>query len=244
MKARVYVYLFLLLFLLLLVSAIVLRNLLLCGPDFEVEVSLPISSEYPLFPWPPPRASATEVIRRELLETTHGLTLLRDVDQRITRALEQNGYYENSYYAVPGGFALVTRMEQVESDGSPKQGPQRWIIEPQALDRFSLTAYLAALFRATPGYYRVIVFVVTPYPFVQSGQKVTPEEANEWLSKGLNRLPEAICNIYLSEEYTCTALIYEFERSSETEEATLRYPGRIDGRTHLVKAGIWGFFQE
>ena len=67
----------------------------------------------PQFPWPPPWASATEVIPREMLEAEHDSTRLRDVDRAITEALEQNGYYESSYYAVPAGFALVTKIEQI-----------------------------------------------------------------------------------------------------------------------------------
>jgi hypothetical protein len=185
------------------------------------------------------------MIPRRLLEAGRGPTRLRDVDGRITDALEQNGYYESSYYAVPAGFALVTKMEQINSDGTPKQGLQRWIIAPPTLVKFSLTAYLAALFRATPGYYRVIVFIVTPYAFAQSIVEVTPEEANEWLSGGLNRLPASIGSLdFLREDYACTALIYEFERASEAEEPRIRRPGLIPGHTHLVKAGIWEVFQQ
>ncbi len=204
-----------------------------------------IELEAPFFPWPPPRASATARIPRNLLEAERGPTRLRDVDRRITEVLEQNGYYESSYYAVPAGFALVTKMEQIESDGTPKQGLQRWIMTPQTLVNFSLTAYLTALFRAAPGYYRVIVFIVTPHAFAQSEVEVRPEEANEWLSGGLNRLPASIGNLDFSrEDYACAALIYEFERASEAEEPRIRRPGLIPGRTHLVKAGIWEVFQQ
>lgn len=201
-------------------------------------------ADFPLFAWPPPRASASDVIPRELLEVKHGVTRLRDVDRRITKALEQNGYYESSYYAVPGGFALVTKMEQIQSDGTSKQEPDRWSLKPLPLGEFSLPAYLAALFRATGGYYRLIVFVVTPYSFGQSATKVRAEEAIGWLSEGLNRLPAVIGDLDFSRGgYACTALIYEFERPSETEEPKIRLPGLIPGRTHLVKAGIWKVLQ-
>jgi hypothetical protein len=203
--------------------------------------TMPAPPPLPLFPWPPPQASATEVIPSPLVEVESGRTRLRDVDRRITAALEQNGYYESSYYAVTKGFALVTKMEQIESDGTPKEGPQRWVLVPQRPEKFTLARYITALFGATPGHYRTIVFIVTPGAFTQSSAVVTREEANAWLGGGLNRLPASIGNLEFSrEDYACTALIYEFERPTETEEATLRLPGLIPGRIHLVKAGIWG----
>lgn len=199
---------------------------------------------YPRFPWPPPRASASEVIPRTLLEAEDGPTLLRDVDRRINEALERNGYYESSYYAVPEGFALVTKIEQIEADGTPKEGAERWSLDREPLREFSLSAYLAALFRATPGHYRLIVFAVTPCPFAQSDKEVTPEEADAWLSGGMLQLPPPIGELdFSSAAYTCTALVYEFERETEDEEARIQCPGRILGRTHLLKAGIWEALQ-
>ena len=206
------------------------------GPAKRVELEEP--QQLVQFPWPPPRASATEIIHRELLEAKWEPTLLRDVDSKITQALKQTGYYESSYYAVPKGFAIATRIEQIEEDGSPKKEPQRWSLESQPTS-FTLAAYLKALFFSTPGYYRVIVFVVTPYPLTQSPAETTPEEAKKWLSGGHNRLPESIGNMEFLQTYACTALIYEFERETESEEPRFRQPGRILGHTHLVKAGIW-----
>jgi hypothetical protein len=203
----------------------------------------PTVVDYPLFPWPPPQASATEVIPRDFLEMKDGRTLLRDIDQKITEALEKNGYYESTYYAVPAGFALVTRMEQIESDGTPKQEQERWVLGLQPLTRFSLAEYLKALFGVRPGYYRIIVFVITPYVFEQSEIEITAEEAKAWFRKGMNKLPTPIGNIDFSQEHACTALIYEFERASETKEPTIRSNGRIPGRIHLKKAGIWEVLQ-
>ena len=216
-----------------------------CARSTDPSIDRDWRVENRLFPWPPPQASATEVIPRTLLEPKLGPTRLRNADQRITEALEQNGYYERRYYAVPEGFALVTRMEQIESDGTSKQGPQRWTLQPPLYAEFSITAYFAALLRGMPGYYRVIVFVVTPFPFEQSTAKVTPNEIEEWYSGGLNRLPPSIGNLEFSHEgYACTALIYEFERPPEVDEPRIRLPGRIPGRIHLVKAGIWEKLQE
>jgi hypothetical protein len=202
--------------------------------------SAPPESGIPEFPWPPPRASATEVIPSKLLKAKTGATSLRDVERRIRQVLGENGYSEASFYAVPDGFALVTRLEQINDDGTPKEGPQRWSLEVPRLSEFSFSAYLRALFLAPPGYFRVIVFIVTPHPIVQSEAKVTPKEAGHWLTAGADRLPESLGTLDFSREaYLCTALVYEFNRRTESDEPAILDPGNIPGRIHLLKAGLW-----
>jgi hypothetical protein len=62
----------------------------------------------PEFPWPPPRASATATFPLSLLvEQNQDTVYFEEIDQKIGSALEQCGYFERSYYAVPGGFAIV-----------------------------------------------------------------------------------------------------------------------------------------
>ena len=148
--------------------------------------------EIPKFPWPPPRASATAEIPRRFFSSESGeLLRLRDVKRALQAALESCGYFEKSYYSVPSGFAMVTRLEQINHDGTSKKPPDRWAVEVQRLRKFSLKAYLKALFSANPGYYRIIVFAVTT-PFYQTEEIVSRKEAMEWLWSGLNELPDSI----------------------------------------------------
>ncbi|MCP4261482.1 MAG: hypothetical protein GY774_28865 [Planctomycetes bacterium] len=207
-------------------------------PPDEVETS-PDPPQIPEFPWPPPKASATAEIPRNFLSSQPDDVLrLRDADEALKAALESCGHFEKSYYRVPKGFAMVTRLEQINQDGTSKEPPDRWAAETQPLRKFSLSKYLTALFSANPGYYRIIVFAVTK-PFHQSDEIMNREEAMEWLRGGLNELPDSIGKIEYSEEHTCTALIYEFERPNPDEPAELKASSNLQGRTHLVKAGIW-----
>jgi len=202
------------------------------------------ADEYLDFPWPPPAASATEVVDREYLEAESGETRLRDVDRRLTEALDANGYFETSYYPIPDGFALVTKMEQIHPDGRPVEESRRWVRDAPPFSQLTLPDVIARLFLPQPGFYRVIAFTITPYPFDQSGIEVTPEQAEAWLKSGLNMLPPYIGALDFSREgYTCTALIYEFERPTEAHEVTFQEKGRIQGRTHLVRAGLWESFE-
>lgn len=65
----------------------------------------------PQFPWPPPKASATENLPNIFFSKVENhVTRLDDVDTKINKALESCGYYDRSYFVVPDGYALVTRL--------------------------------------------------------------------------------------------------------------------------------------
>ena len=209
------------------------------GPDTEREVV--DQEEVPEFPWPPPKASASDTIPRELLVGNAAHPLLGTAARAIESAFQQAGYGEKSYYSVPGGFAMASRMEQMNQDGSSKGSADRWSLEVPRMSTFSLSLYLTALFRGRPGYYRVIVFVVTSQPFSQSSAKITSEEAGVWISSGLNKLPEKMANQEYSPAHTCTALIYEFKRP-EGQRAKFVDPSEVTGPIHLEKSGLMAAF--
>jgi hypothetical protein len=198
-----------------------------------------IAPSFPEFPWPPPPASTQVTLSAETFRgSRESVVLLRDVDRRLSAALRQAGYEERSYHAVPDGFSLTVRLEQINSDGTPKRGIDRWAVDPGPLHEFSLSSYLSALLRSGPGLFRVIVFVVTPHPFSQSGASVSREDAMAWLRDGFNRLPEPVGQLVYTEQYHCTALVYEFEKKAGQANASMVSPGRLVARTHLERAAI------
>ena len=189
----------------------------------------------------PPKASATDVLPRRFFEDPCGNPVyLADVEQKLVNAFDSCGYTEKQYYAVEGGFAMVTRLEQINLDGTPKDPPDRWAAEVQPLKKFSLIAYLRALFTAAVGHYRVIVFVVTSEPIKQQDVSLSREETMAWLTAGENVLPEHIGEIEYTEEHNCTALVYEFEQLDLDELAELKWPSLLQGREHLEKARLLG----
>jgi hypothetical protein len=191
--------------------------------------------EFPEFPWPPPEASASVEISELVKEPKDEITRLGDVDKKLRRAFEAAGYVEKSYFAVPDGFALVTRLEQMNPDGTPRD-PGRWSLEKEPLRNFSLREYLRALFFADPGLFRVVVFIVTPHPFSQSDKVVERDEAMDWLRAGLDRLPSSVASQEYTDEFRTTALIYQFE-NPESGEPRLS-PSRLTGRDHLAGSGF------
>jgi hypothetical protein len=191
----------------------------------------------PDFPWPPPRYSAFSSIDRDWVAVGARPTLA-SAARRLEGAFDAAGYGERSYYRIPGGFALVSRIEQIHADATPFEPPARWAAATPEV-REGLIDFIRALFNAPPGYYRVIVFAVTDQDFAASAREPTSEEAMEWLSGGTLRLPAGIGELPYSPRHYTTALIYEFERRRDAPEATVRTPSDKLGRVHLEKAGLW-----
>lgn len=196
--------------------------------------------DFPTFPWPPPQASAEVVIPDEFLRNAPGDTPpVSDVEKKLRDALAANGYAERSYYAVPNGFAMVTRLEQIFEDGRSKDAPERWAVDVSPLRQFTLDTYLKALFTSNPGYYRIIVFIITPVLFETAEQQVSRDEAVKWLRKGLKELPDDVGAGQYSGSHVCTALIYEFEQTARGSPAKQRAPSRLAAKDHLEKAKLW-----
>lgn len=194
--------------------------------------------EYPTF-WPPPQASVQTVVPLSTL--TRGAEL-GEAAREIEGALDAAGYHDRAYYAVPDGFALVARIEQIQEDGTPKDPPDRWSADIKPMRRFSLTAYFRALFTATPGRFRVVAFVVTSRPFTQQEAAVGRSEAQAWLDSGLNVLPQPIAATPVTDGHVCTALVYTFEQPTADDPVRFVDPSPIPARTHLERAGLWEAF--
>jgi hypothetical protein len=202
----------------------------------------------PRFPWPPPAASSFVTISlKRLLPSTISKRpyLFSDVDLALRSALDGAGYFEGSYYVIPQGYALATRMESIESDGSPRPGQARWNVEPDSRDIsiFSLSSYLVALFSAPPGRYRVIVFLVTSEPFAAKDATVSREETTRWLFLGGNQLPTSLRVQPLDPGTVCTAMIYEFQKDSSSNPAFFLRPGKFSANVHMIKTGLQRLIQ-
>ena len=210
------------------------------GPQFSGDGGADYEYAIPRFPWPPPTATSRQALPREFLTDA---TRLRDVDETLSRAIRNCGYAEKSYYAVPGGFALVTRIEQFNpTDGRPLDGSRRWSTKVGGMEKFSIRSYLRALFFGEKGRFRIFVFLVTPAPFSMTGSEVSKADTEEWLSRGLDRLPGRLGEQAVTPEHHCTVLVYEFEQD-ESGEARFVNPSQFTAETHLRRANILNYLQ-
>jgi len=217
-----------------------------CGNDLQGR-PVAVTEGLPNFDWPPGEASSEKLIPREMLLGVVKPATLGAVADRLEAALSRNDY-PASFLAVPRGFALVTRVEQIRRDGAPLPSASRWSRELPRSGDLGLSGFVQALFRAPAGNYRVIVFVVTAEPWSRGARAPLGEaRLRELECAGLNGLPPALRNIAVAGDTRATALVYEFEKSSDDSAATLLPSGRrlplLDATSHLQKSGIWKALQ-
>lgn len=191
------------------------------------------ASTMPRFPWPPPRASGMEVLPTVLLRDK---ATLGDVASALDVALVTVGRHEVRYYAVPNGFAMVTRLEAIDEDGNSIGDVDR--------DRVDFMTYIRNLFWVPPGYYRMVVFVVTDQLFESTGAALDRAQANALLNRGFNALPPELSGRLYSDEYRTTALIYEFRKDRQREVAQVLSPGRFAAHHHLERIGWFAAAQQ
>lgn len=188
------------------------------------------------FPFPPPKPSASDNIQ---LGELNKMEKLEDVSIFLLKALELCGYYERSFYKIPNGFALVTRIETIDKSAASKDPPERWAVESIPTQEFSIVDFFRSLFYSNPGYYRIIVFMVTDIPFNTTQEVPNQKEAIGWLYEGSNVLHEELSTMQIDEDYSCQALIYEFKSPDSGGDVILMNPSVHTGREHLKQSNLW-----
>ena len=190
----------------------------------------------PVFHLPPPIPSA----EANLDGYFSNCKTIGQVDKLILDALNNTGYYSKKYYYTEGGgYAIVTKMEQFNKDGSCMQDNARWTTKPIRNEDFSVTNYLKSLFIPEPGFFRVIVFVVSPnYYGDNSGDKTNKEGVLGWLEHGYTSLPSVIGSKPFNKQVQVHGLVYEFKMLLTDKKYNFSKPSGLDGTTHLQMARI------
>ena len=193
------------------------------------------------FEWPPAKASARIEIPRSLFSAAKsGELTLGEVAGRLEFALDKADY-EHSYFRIgDDGFALTTRMERMEKSGKPDPNA-RWN-PPDAAEPLSLFGFIASLLWPEPGYYRMIVFAVTPKPYRDTNKETTSKKASD-LTGGVVTLPTVLGEQAFTAEHHCFALIYEFAKHRPDATPVLIDPSRFSAKEHMRKAAIWAALQ-
>lgn len=190
----------------------------------------------PEFPFPPLLSSA----QFPLDNFFSNCKTYDDVNKILRRSLEDNGYYEKSYFYIKKGYVLVTRMEQIKRDGYSFSESNRWKTKPVREENFSLTSYIKTLFTSEPGYFRVFAFVVTDEPFKNDkNRRVEPKDIEAWVNEGFSSLPDAISKFEYKKNVTqIRTMIYEFKIDSPGKDGVQSKPSELSGEEHLKKSKI------
>jgi len=187
------------------------------GPASDSGASLattPVQPNPPGFePWPPPRPTDSRDLN-DLFSDNNKFRTLGNIQNFFETALEKSGVYEFSYFNAPGGFALVTPIEQLSSTGTLKADTEM-TAKIHNSDWFK--DWLSLLFVCPKGYYGAVVFFVTTDPQGPNMKlTVTGTQLRNWSIGGLRGLPDAIRNEPAKDHYIY-ADIYNFEQSDDQQ---------------------------
>ena len=168
-----------------------------------------------------------------------GCGKLSDIDFRICRALDAQGYTQRCYFAVKNGYALVTTAEQFKSAALKSvAGDQRWLDYPPRPNFEGVWDYFSKMLWPNSTNFRVFVFVVTNQSVLEYVPgAVTADACKDWLRQGGNVLPD-----YLAREpvkgHTVRGLVYEFRADESTKIAKEECKLNAPAEEHLKKSGI------
>lgn len=163
---------------------------------------------------------------------------LADVDLLLQAGLQELGYDRHGYFHVPNGFAILTPIEQILSNGKALEGKDRWKDYPAGTDYEGILDYLSSLLQPRQGYFRLFVFVVTNQNVPKEAKKMEPGNAKEWLSSGGDRLPPRIGSISLSPEHKASVFIYEFTATKAVKVIEEDCQNRLLVKEHLTQSGL------
>ncbi|MCB9330860.1 MAG: hypothetical protein H6574_07260 [Lewinellaceae bacterium] len=186
------------------------------------------------FPFPPPPCyQQLELAPRNF----NGCSTLGQVAQKLVQPLSAK-QYPRRYMSVPDGFAIITQIEQYQSDGAALPDKDRWKELP-VQENFGLTlSYLKSLVFPRKAHLRIFVFIVTNQNFNAKGEQISKEAAKDWFNQAVNRLPKSVANAPYTPDHTVEMLVYEFEVPEANQRPTQNCPCHLSAGEHLKKSGL------
>ena len=164
------------------------------------------STDTPLLPWPPPRASAIGDFTSNFKTSAK----LGEYNAQLRSLLIQRGYVNLHYFAVPNGFGITTDVERLNESGAPSKN--RWTKNAPPPENF--LDYLSKLMRGDTGHYRVLVFIISnkePFP---ANDTVNQKDLARWKENGKPALSSMTTNHAAEMGTKVWLLVYEFVNSN------------------------------
>ena len=153
-----------------------------------------------------------------------------------------DAYGEVGIYYEPGGFTVVTRVEQLGGDGLPLTNDYRWRKERPRISPLDPLRYLMGLSFAKPGEFRLIAIVVSTELIPSFGaEKWSEERARSIFAGGARQLPPDFHNTSYHGHF-CHVLVYKYLKPegqiAQLEPPSASASNRDFVRTVLQDAGI------
>jgi hypothetical protein len=184
---------------------------------------------------------------------------LGDVARKVSNALNQAGYTDQGWFVVRStwptipasptapppviGFAVVTRLEQIDDEGAGKSGRSRWALDLSSPGVGSFLDAVKLLLKGAPnGKYRVFLIWVSNDPVSQAQTSPTEDIWQNYLRDG-TKAPWLSVMDAIPLNYGggggCSVFVYEYERSAVSGEAQFVTSSALTAEQHLKASGIW-----
>jgi hypothetical protein len=195
---------------------------------------------------PPPPPSAIFSLNKkdcDLPNNDQSNITFGKVNSKLRKALMDNGYSDLNYYYIKGGFAIATKMEQIEENLFSKPQRYRWTeknISPLSWDKNVITDYLIEITKraiTNRARFRQFIFLVHPFTYPLPKDQSKYPKIDDWLNQGpTNRLPHLIADKKTTKHHECDVYIYEFIKSMGKTEFV---PNGSNGEMHIKNSGIY-----
>ena len=177
----------------------------------RLDNSLSYAPEQPVkyfFPNPAPLPSARLFIPNYQEE----LSTLETVAAHLEGYLQKGGYKNKlRYYYSIDGFAVLTKLERFNKDGSRVNSDRRWV-DVFGDGKFSYYQIFKSLFFEVSTQFRMFAFVIASKIVKVSSQPMTAQEAQELLMHGYDTLPEELREVVLNPK-NLSVLVYHFHQN-------------------------------
>jgi hypothetical protein len=203
-----------------------------------------------------PQASSRGVLPTEAyLQCPNSCAKLSDIASMLQQALGKAGYSQQAWYLIDEHnknvtVAVLTQLEQIQSDGRPSANKARWIINYSSKQIDSLGAFIKTLIKgSSPGRYRSFLFGISrsSSPLTNVGPMWSSRRTDQEFSgirdalRGGNRVPllSNLSSIRTSNAFYVYVFVYEYEISSVDGSVTFVKDSSITAIDHLKRSGIW-----
>jgi hypothetical protein len=186
--------------------------------------------------WPPPGATSAWIA-----ESSGAVTFGAEAEH-VEDSLRDAGYRDQHWYPIgvdfAHGFAVSTRLERIDDDGTPKPTAERWsALYPDA----STLKWLARASEPrlpTPGRYRAFIVTFTDLSF--DARNVAPRWDEQTLMDGPALPPMTLpANRAVSARFRLVVHVYEYESNSSTGAgAFIPTDTKLSPLVHVQKAGL------
>jgi hypothetical protein len=166
----------------------------------------------------------------------------------ISKALGKAGYTELAWYVYEpaphdlSGFALFTKLEQIDASAKALQDGNRYSLNNEPPQINNLLDYIRALLTPAPaGHYRVMAFYIfdpkLPRGPQQTGARIPVERQDAIFISGARFLPNEIADQRDPSTLRGIAYIYEYEKNADGV-ANVVNQSKHDAKQHLTAAGL------